>query len=81
MLAAAVAIVQDGHLALGAVGFVTLAVSTVSLLLACYIAFSSRSGPPLARLRAAIGRNDRSIAILVGLVVGAFFLADGISSL
>jgi hypothetical protein len=76
-----VAIVQDGQLALDAVGFVALAVSTVSLLFVGYAASSSRSGSMLARLRGAIARNDRSIAILVGLVVGVFFLADGISSL
>jgi threonine/homoserine/homoserine lactone efflux protein len=81
MLAAAVAIVQDGELALGGVGFVALAVSTVSLLFAGYTALSGRSGSTLARLRGAVARNDRRIAILVGLVVGAFFLADGISSL
>jgi Sap, sulfolipid-1-addressing protein len=81
MLTAAVAIVQDGQLALDAVGFVALAVSTVSLLFVGYAASSSRSGSMLARLRGAIARNDRSIAILVGLVVGVFFLADGISSL
>lgn len=81
MLTAAVAIVQDGQLALGAVGFVALAVSTVSLLFAGYTAFSSRSGPTLARLRGAVARNDRRLAILVGLVVGVFFVVDGISSL
>jgi hypothetical protein len=81
MLAAAVAIVQDGRLALGATGFVLLAVSTVSLLLAGYTAFPGRSRPALGRLRDAVARNDRRIAMLVGLVVGAFFLADGIRSL
>jgi threonine/homoserine/homoserine lactone efflux protein len=81
MLAAAVAIVQDERLALGATGFVLLAVSTVSLLLAGYTAFPGRSRPTLARLRGAVVRNDRGIAMLVGFVVGAFFLVDGIRSL
>jgi threonine/homoserine/homoserine lactone efflux protein len=81
MLAAAVAIVQDGRLALDVAGFVTSAVSTVSLLLVGYAASSGRARSALARLRGMIARNNRSIAILVGLVVGAFFLADGISSL
>jgi threonine/homoserine/homoserine lactone efflux protein len=81
MLAASVAIVQDGQLALGATGFLALAVSTVSLLLVGYSAFPGRSRPLLARLRDAVVRNDRRIAMLVGLVVGAFFLADGIRSL
>ena len=79
MLAAAVAIVQDERLALGATGFVVLAVSTVSLLLAGYTAFPGRSRHTLARLRGAVVRNDRGM--LIGLVVGAFFLADGIRSL
>jgi threonine/homoserine/homoserine lactone efflux protein len=81
MLAAAVAIAQDGQLAFGATGFVVLAVSTVSLLLAGYTAFPDRSRPALARLRGAVARNDRRIATLVGVVVGAFFLADGMRSL
>ena len=81
MLAAAVAIAQDGQLERGTAGFVVLAVSTVSLLLAGYTAFSSRSRAPLVRLRAAVARNDRTLAMLVGLVVGTFFLADGIRSL
>jgi threonine/homoserine/homoserine lactone efflux protein len=81
MLAAAVAIVQDGQLVFGAAGFVTLAVSTVSLLLVGYAVSSGRSRTPLARLRGAVARNDRGIAMLVGLVVGAYFLADGIRSL
>jgi threonine/homoserine/homoserine lactone efflux protein len=81
MLAAAVAIAQEGRLALGAAGFVLLAASTVSLLLVGYTAFAGRSRPALARLRNAVARNDRRIAMLVGLVVGAFFLLDGIRSL
>lgn len=81
MLTAAVAIVQDGQLALGTVGFIALAVSTISLLVAGYTAFSSRSGPTLARLRDAVARNDRRLATLVGLVIGTFFVADGLSSL
>lgn len=81
MLAAAVAIVRDRRLAPGATGFVVLAVAVVSLLLAGYAAFPGRSRPILARLRGAVVRNDRTIAMLVGLVVGAFFLADGLRSL
>jgi threonine/homoserine/homoserine lactone efflux protein len=81
MLAAAVAIVQEGQLALGAAGFVALAVSTVSLLLAGYVAFTTRSRSAMASLRGAVARHDRSIAMFVGLVVGTFFLVDGIRSL
>ena len=81
MLVAAVAIVQDGRLARGTAVFVVLAVSTVSLLLVGYTAFPGRSQPTLTRLRGVVARNGRSIAMLSGLVVGAFFLADGIRSL
>jgi threonine/homoserine/homoserine lactone efflux protein len=81
MLAAAVAIVQEGQLTLGAAGFVALAVSTVSLLLAGYAAFSDQSASMLARLRATVARNDRSIALVVGLVVGTYFFVDGIRGL
>jgi hypothetical protein len=81
MLVAAVAIVQDGRLTLGTTVFVGLAVSTVSLLLAGYTAFPGRSRSTLTRLRSAVARNGRSIARVGGLVVGAFFLTDGIRSL
>jgi threonine/homoserine/homoserine lactone efflux protein len=81
MLAAAAAIVRDGQPAVGVAGFVALAVSIVSLLLVSQIAFSSRTASTLQRLRGGIARNDHSIAIVVGLVVGAFFLADGIRNL
>jgi Sap, sulfolipid-1-addressing protein len=81
MLAAAVAIARDGPLALGAAGFVVLAASTISLLLAGYTAFPARSRPVLMRLRGAVARNDRTLAVVVGFLVGAFFVADGIRSL
>lgn len=81
MLAAAVGIVQDGRLTFGTVGFVALAMSTVSLLLVGYTAFTQRARSTLWSLRSAIARNDRHIAIVVGLVVGTFFLIDGIRSL
>jgi threonine/homoserine/homoserine lactone efflux protein len=81
MLAAAVAIDRDGQSASGAAGFVILAVSTVSLLLVGYTAFPGRSRPALVRLRGAIAQNDRLIAIVVGVLVGTFFVADGIRTL
>lgn len=81
MLAAALAIVGDGQSGLGSAGFIVLAVSTVSLLLAASAAFPVRSRLLLAALRGAIARNDRRIAMLVGFAVGAFFLADGLRSL
>jgi threonine/homoserine/homoserine lactone efflux protein len=81
MFAAAVAIAQEGEPALGATGFVVLAVSIVSLLLAGYAAFPDRLRPELERLRRAVARNDRTIALVLAVVIGAYFLADGIRSL
>jgi hypothetical protein len=81
MLAAAVAIVQEGQLAVDTAGFVALAVSTVSLVLVGYTASASRSRIMLAWLRGAVAQNGRSITMLVGFVVGVFFLADGIRGL
>ena len=81
ILAAAVAIARDGQSASGAAGFVILAVSTVSLLLAGYTVFPGHSRSVLVRLRGAIARNDRLIAIVVGVLVGTFFVADGIRTL
>lgn len=81
MLAAAVGIAQDGRLAVSAVGFVAVAVSTVTLLLVGYAAFTDRARSTLSSIRRAVARNDRRIAMVVGLVVGAFFLADGLRSL
>lgn len=81
MLGAAVAIVRERTLVLGTAGFVALAASTVSLVLAGYAASSGRSARTLARLRGTVARNDRTIAVVVGLVVGTFFLVEGIRGL
>ena len=80
ILAAAVALARDGQSAWGAAGFVILAASMISLLLAGYIAFPHRSRLALVRLRVAIARNDRLIVIVVGLLVGTYFVVDGIRS-
>jgi len=58
---------------------VTLAVSTVSLLLG-----SSRLAGPggtLTRLRGTLARHDRAIATVLGLLIGAFFVLDGVRGL
>ena len=69
-----------GKVPWGAAGFVILAASMISLLLAGYIAFPHRSRLALVRLRVAIARNDRLIVIVVGLLVGTYFVVDGIRS-
>jgi threonine/homoserine/homoserine lactone efflux protein len=81
LMLAAVAIVQDGDVTSGAAGFVALAVSSVSLLLVGYVALADRSRSTLVRLRDSVARNDRTFAMVAGLVVGAFFLAEGTGSL
>jgi threonine/homoserine/homoserine lactone efflux protein len=85
MLAAAVAIAQAGDdaggLAGATVGYVLSAVSTVSVLLAGYAAAPERARHPLASLRAFVARNDRTIALALGVVIGGFFLLDGLGSL
>jgi threonine/homoserine/homoserine lactone efflux protein len=84
-LAAAIAIAEaherERDLTLAAVGFVLVAVSAVSLLLAGYAAFSSRFRRIVSALRKAIARHDRTIAVVLGAVIGAFFLLDGLRSL
>jgi hypothetical protein len=85
MLTAAVAIAQasdgNGDLTLATAGFVSLAASTVSLLLVGSVSLQRRSGNALARLRAAVADNDRSIAMVLGFVIGAFFVLDGLRGL
>ena len=84
-LAAAIAIAEadDGKrdLALATVGFVSVAASGVWLLLAGYAAFPGRSQVFVSALRRAIARHDRSIVVVLGTIVGAFFLVDGLRSL
>lgn len=85
MLAAAVAIAQAGEGAADltgpTAGFVLSAVSTVSILLAGYAAAAERARRPLSRLRGFVARNDRVIALVLGVVIGMFFLLDGLRTL
>jgi threonine/homoserine/homoserine lactone efflux protein len=85
MLAAAVAIAQAGDgnrdLTLATTGFVSLAASTVSLLLVGSLSLKRWSGQPLTGLRAAVADHDRTIAMVLGFVVGAFFVLDGVRGL
>jgi threonine/homoserine/homoserine lactone efflux protein len=85
MLTAAVAIAQagdgNGNLTLATAGFVSLAASTVSLLLLGSVSLKRRSGNALARLRAAVADHDRAIAMILGFVIGVFFVLDGVRGL
>jgi hypothetical protein len=85
MLVAAVAIAQagdgNGDLTLVTTGFVSLAASTVSLLLVGSALLKRWSANALARLRAAVADHDRTIAMVLGFVIGAFFVLDGVRGL
>jgi Sap-like sulfolipid-1-addressing protein len=85
MLTAAVAIARagdgNGELTLGTAGFVVLAVSTISLLLAGFAARGGRSGGAVTRLRGVVARHDRRIAMVLGFLIGAFFVLDGVRGL
>jgi threonine/homoserine/homoserine lactone efflux protein len=85
MLAAAVAIAhaaeQGRELTQATLGFVLVAASTVSALLACRVLFSERTQPALGRLRRVVACNDRAIAIVLGLAIGVFFVVDGLRAL
>jgi hypothetical protein len=85
MLTAGVAIARaeerGGALTVATVAFVAIAVSTVSVLLLGFAAFPRRSSRALAALRAAVARNDRALAIVLGALIGSFFVLDGLRGL
>ena len=72
---------DGGGLVLGTVGFVLVAVSTVSALLLWRVVLSRRSAGPLRRLRALVSAHDRPIALVLGLLIGAYFVLDGLRRL
>lgn len=81
MLTAAVGIAEagdgNGELTLSTAGFLALAVSMVTFLLAGYAPRSGRSEGTLIRLRGTVARHDRTIALVLAFVIGAFFVLDG----
>jgi threonine/homoserine/homoserine lactone efflux protein len=82
MLAAAVAIAHanegGGELAAASLAFVLVAVSTISALLAAHAVLPRRTARPLAVVRAFVAGNDRVLAVVLGLLVGGFFVVDGL---
>ena len=72
---------EGGGLALGTVGFVLVAVSTVSALLLWRVLLPGRSAGPLGGLRALVSAHDRPIALVRGLLIGAYFVLDGLRRL
>jgi threonine/homoserine/homoserine lactone efflux protein len=85
MLAAAVSIAHagdhGGELTAATLGFVLVAASTISALLAGHTLLAERTQPALERLRHALARNDRVIAIVLGTLIGVFFVLDGLRAL
>jgi hypothetical protein len=71
----------DGELALSTAGFVLVAASTATLLLLCRVLLPQRSERPLGRLRAFVAAHDRRIALVLGLLIGAYFVLDGLRRL
>ena len=71
---------ENGQLALATAGFVAIAVSTVSLLL---VGSALVAGPrgTLTRLRATLASHGRTIAMVLGFIIGAFFVLDGLRGL
>ncbi len=61
--------------------FCAIGVVGVTVPLALYLVFPGRSASLLARLRAWLGRHEATILAALGLVLGAVFLQDGLTSL
>ena len=61
--------------------FVAVGAIGVSLPLAVYLAVPSRAGSVLRRMRAWIGRHETVILAVLGTLIGALFLADGLGGL
>jgi Sap, sulfolipid-1-addressing protein len=85
ILGAAVQLVDatgpTGELTLGAGAFVAVAAAGVSIPFAVYSLFPERLGTPLARLRRALVRRGRVLAILLGVGIGALFVIEGVRAL
>ncbi len=61
--------------------FCAIGVVGVAIPLALCLLFPGRSASPLSRLRAWLGRREATILAVLGLVLGAVFLQDGLTSL
>ena len=61
--------------------FCAIGVIGVALPLALYLLFPGRSAALLTHLRAWLGRHEATILAVLGLVLGAVFLQDGLTSL
>ena len=61
--------------------FSAIGVVGVALPFALYLLFPGQSTALLSRLRAWLGRHEATILAALGLVLGAVFLRDGLTSL
>jgi hypothetical protein len=61
--------------------FVVVGTAGVVLPLAAHMAFPTRSRPILTRARMFVERHEFVVLVMLGLVIGAFFLVDGLRTI
>ena len=61
--------------------FIAVGAIGVSIPLAVYLAVPSRADSALRRMRAWIGRHETVLLVVLGILIGALFVADGIAGL
>jgi hypothetical protein len=76
-LSGALAVAETDEVDAAALGFVLVAVSTVSALLGWRVLAPDRSAAPLAALRGVVARRGRAVGLVLGVLVGAYFVLDG----
>jgi hypothetical protein len=81
MLSGSLLAVETGDGEFAALGFVLVAVSTVSALLGWRVLAARRSAASLGALRRLAVRHDGTIALVLGLLIGVYFGLDGIRRL
>jgi len=65
----------------GVAAFTLVGAAGVLVPLGLFFVFPSRSGAVLRRTRGAFARNETALLFVLGLAIGALFLADGVRSL
>jgi hypothetical protein len=81
VLSGALALAELDAAGTAALGFVLVAVSTISGLLAWRLLAPGRSAGPLAALRGIVARRGRTVGLVLGVLIGAYFAVDGLRRL
>jgi len=81
MLSGSLLALETGDGEFAALGFVLVAVSTVSGLLGWRVLAARRSAASLGALRRLAARHDGTIGLVLGLLIGVYFGLDGIRRL